>query len=308
MKRKNTLRDIVRDEKRQMNPIRRKMNYTLLPVLLAVFLACVIVGIVLMTIDEEKYAIPFVIVVTGGFLPILLAVFLVNPLVRKKEAQIEADKFDFDKPYEGDFEKAEFETEWKMPGYEFEAAVFSEFDGTVEAQGIHELEGRLHDLLDEREFQIVEPETLADPDDIILVDNTEEQRLPRFRLSVTTTDKTRVSVTAKASIVFDENGMMVNGEFFPYSDISVYVQTGSHLMRANVYLLFEVADKTKTPNGHYTPALLSLRIRLDKRLVRLVEKFGLSVQNNDIYHYLLTHKKDAFLQILKYGTIRKIKK
>ena len=293
MKHRSTLRDILRNEKRSMNPIRWKMNYILLPILLAVFILCTIAGVILMKIDENRYAIPFVIIVVGGFLPLVLALLLVNPLVRKKEAGIEAEKYDFDEPAE-ERDVYVWEKEIRHVCYELEASAFAEFDSAEQIVGTANLADRLHELLDGQSFLPIEPAE-SPRDDFHVADFTEGEQLSTYLLSVTTAERTRIEVTEMQTLAFSAQGMTVNGVLFPWQDVSAQVDTANHLMLAKINVYFSAAERA------------GAQVKLDKDLAQLIGQFGVAIENRPVYDYIVSHKKEAVLQILKRGTIKKIK-
>ena len=87
--------DLVKAERRMMNPIRFRMNYVVVPIFFTVTVTCILVGAVLISIDETRYEGAFIgIMVLVG---VLMAALLASvPFVRRKEIAIELAKHDYD--------------------------------------------------------------------------------------------------------------------------------------------------------------------------------------------------------------------
>ena len=91
---KITIKDIIKNEKQQMNSIRYKINYIFVPIFLFVAASIIITNSILLSIDEEKYT-PLCIVLFSIFGLIILAMIISVPFITKKELKLEMEKYDF---------------------------------------------------------------------------------------------------------------------------------------------------------------------------------------------------------------------
>lgn len=83
------------NEKRFMNPVRYSTNHILLPVYIAFSVLCLGVGIVLMSLDENRFTWLFILCM-AVFAVISAVVLYQVPQTRKKEVAIELSRYDFD--------------------------------------------------------------------------------------------------------------------------------------------------------------------------------------------------------------------
>ena len=80
---------------------------------------------------------------------------------------------------------------------------------------------------------------------------------------------------------------------YSYAETKITFFSSNALNRVRLSLLFEFPD-----GGFFTKSLT-------KELFSAVCAFGLVLENEKEWNYLLSHTKDAFRQILKYGEIRR---
>jgi len=82
-------------EKRYMNPIRFRTNYRIVPAYAAFCAACLILGLILMEIDDKKF-LPVFLILFG--LMAVATVWLLRqvPATRKAEIEAELARYDFD--------------------------------------------------------------------------------------------------------------------------------------------------------------------------------------------------------------------
>lgn len=91
---KNKLLDVIKKEKKEMNSIRFRMNYIIVPLFLIFMIVILtIIGITL-SINEEKYT-PLAIVLFSIFGVGIIGLLVSVTFVRKKEIKIELAKYDF---------------------------------------------------------------------------------------------------------------------------------------------------------------------------------------------------------------------
>ena len=93
---KNNDRDFVSfsEEKKEMNPIRFKMNYIIVPIFLLFMIICIAIILITLSINEEKYT-PLAIVLFCAIGLFMLGLLVSIPFVRKKEIILEMGKYDF---------------------------------------------------------------------------------------------------------------------------------------------------------------------------------------------------------------------
>lgn len=87
--------DAIRSEAARLNRIRFVMNYVLVPAYLLLSLGGILVGGILMSIDEQRYESTFIGILIAFVL--LSVVFLASvPFVRRREIRIELRRYGFD--------------------------------------------------------------------------------------------------------------------------------------------------------------------------------------------------------------------
>ncbi|MCD4827013.1 MAG: hypothetical protein K8Q99_04470 [Acholeplasmataceae bacterium] len=100
--------EIIKEEKKQMNPIRAKVNYVIVPLFLLLGFGTLIAITILMSIDEVRYLPHFI----GGmiFFGVLCVIILISvPFTRKIELRLENSKYDFSYTQLDDIESIEVE-------------------------------------------------------------------------------------------------------------------------------------------------------------------------------------------------------
>ncbi len=136
---------ILHKEKKTVNPIRRTINYVIVPIYLATTAAALITGGCLMAVDEKRYTAVFLILC--GFVGLLTAALLVSlPFVRKKEAISEAAKYDLDLESVEQKDKYEFEHRVLAAVAEINNPPFETKDKTIRVTGNAKLEESLSSL------------------------------------------------------------------------------------------------------------------------------------------------------------------
>ena len=93
-KREKTFKDLMLEEKKEMNPIRFKMNYIIVPIFLLFTIMCIAIILITLSINEEKYT-PLAIVLFCAIGLFMLGLLVSIPFVRKKEIILEMGKYDF---------------------------------------------------------------------------------------------------------------------------------------------------------------------------------------------------------------------
>ena len=91
---KKNFKEIILEEKREMNPIRYKMNYIVVPIyLLLMVIILTVIGVTL-SINEEKYTV-LAIILFSVFGLFSLGLILSTPFIKKIEVKTELEKYDF---------------------------------------------------------------------------------------------------------------------------------------------------------------------------------------------------------------------
>lgn len=90
------------------------------------------------------------------------------------------------------------------------------------------------------------------------------------------------------TILFNDEGINVNGSLFPYSDVTA---TASAYVYRHVFVNvnFSFANEKN----------LELVLKFDKTAIHILRKFGIKILNNDFYNELLYNPVKAFTKILK---------
>lgn len=108
-----------------------------------------------------------------------------------------------------------------------------------------------------------------------------------------------MSVKSINKIEFLEDKILINNNELNYENCNCMIVTNNHLLRINVNLLFEIWDKNCYE--------YNISLKLDGKLIKLINDKQIKVLNKDIYDYIIHNKEKAFYQIIKYGSIRRTK-
>ena len=95
-----------------------------------------------------------------------------------------------------------------------------------------------------------------------------------------------------AELVFDSNGIDVDGTFYWYSHLNPQLVTSNRFNRVWAAIMFG-NDPVK-----------SLFVPISPVLIRAVKTLEIPLQNKEAFSYLVQHKENAFAQIYKYGTFQ----
>lgn len=279
--------NIFKREKGQLNPIRRIMNYVVVPIYFAAVSAIIITAICLSYIDETRYTPVFIALLC--FIALITAALLISiPFVRKKEILIEAAKYDFD-----------FQSVEKKESYTFEQRILvgvgdtepSPFDDlankTIAVKGATKLE----EILSSLHIREITPNEFSDEINPYISDLTDEYIYTNYEIEKANDGK--VHVYEKSCLSFAEDCAHVNGEKFPYSSITATVNSVSVLNQVELSVIFKFGD------------YLCANAKLDKSIIAIIKQFNINVVNDGALNLLLTNKFNAFEQVLKYGKIKK---
>ncbi|MBS1399858.1 MAG: hypothetical protein HPZ86_03570 [Clostridia bacterium] len=262
------LKEIIAYEKSEMTPLRFKINYIVIPCLFVWAILCIASGVALMMADEKAFVVPFLVLLGAGLFP-LLALLAATPLIRRREAEYELKKYSF---------------------------LFSEVrGGKVEEKYVFETPcedslscGRTRTEIGEQECGSDSAEERAE--------KIEEGFFDDCREYVALT-KDKILWQGKEYFATDREANAYEWEYklreYSYAETKITFFSSNALNRVRLSLLFEFPD-----GGFFTKSLT-------KELFSAVCAFGLVLENEKEWNYLLSHTKDAFRQILKYGEIRR---
>lgn len=91
---KHSFKDIIQKEKEQMNPIRAKINFVIVPIYFSAMIIILTAIGILLSIDVNKYTY-LSLILLSIFVLMLIALLISVPIIRKKEVEIEANKYNF---------------------------------------------------------------------------------------------------------------------------------------------------------------------------------------------------------------------
>lgn len=284
-----TMFKTIKEERQRLNSIRKKINYVVLPVYVVSCVALLVPMIWLMEIDDEKY-LPVFLALFGVFVLMTAALFISLPFIRKKEAAIELEKYDFH------LKSAEPRGEYVF-GYSELAATFplspspfeefknenATFSGTsglrklLDYYGINIESGKLYNYV---------PEYGA----VSVGDYTEDARYTNFYAK--THGESELEIYDSYTVVINENGLSVNDIRFSLENARVKITTLNLFMQVHIYLnlLFEEEE-------------LYVSLRLSKDVLAIIEKFSISVENRKLLDFIINDPQTAFKEILKRGRI-----
>lgn len=279
----------IKQERRQLSPIRKKINYIVLPIYIVSCIALLVPMIWLIEIDDEKY-LPVFLALFGVFVLMTAALLISMPFIRKKEAAIELEKYDFDlkntEPREEYiFEYSELAATFPLspsPFEEFknENAAFSGTSGLRELlyyYGINIESGKLNNSV---------PKYGA----VNVGDYTEHARYTNFYAKTHGEDE--LEIYASYTVVINENGLSVNGVRFGLENARVTISTLNILMQAHIYL-----------NIYFEEEELCVSLKLSKDVLAIIEKFSITVEDKKLLDFIINDPQTAFIEILKRGRI-----
>ncbi len=96
-------------------------------------------------------------------------------------------------------------------------------------------------------------------------------------------------------LIFDKNGIRLNDEFYYYNHFSKTLITDNEFLRINIYVVFYLDEEN------------ALSMRLDSRILKVLERFNVELNNQKVLEYIINNKEEAFKQIYTRGYIYKIK-
>lgn len=285
-------------ERELMNPFSKTYKYVVLPLSLGIFLACIILAAVLMSIDEDKFVYAFLLLIAGGCIPLCIVCPALLPTIRRKEAKTEAAKYDFRERQDNDETEYRYEYAVTCGTYYVESPPFAELkQESATGKGAVALRQALTEILGDNTKVTPHPEESVIYPPFFLKDFSENIRFVSFEIERKPykNGKDIVSVTERQQLTFGEKGILVSDVLFPYEEITAKIETANPLMRVRVFLTIRLNDD------------LYACILLDQQILHIVKKYHISIENRDVLDYILADTEDSFRQILKYGKVKRIK-
>ena len=272
-----------------MSPIRRTINYVVVPIILAITVAIMTTMIVLMSIDENKYVIEF-LVLFGVIILIIAALLISVPFTRKKEVAIELEKYDFDvksaEPRdEYVFTKKDIVATFPLSSSPFddfknEGAKFSGLAGLQELMdyyGLKDETAKLH-------------KSFLEFPDFSVSDYTKDIRYTDFYAEARNAGE--LEIYGLHTIVINQNGLSVNDAQLGWEKAHAEIAVYNLLVQVHIYLNILFDDEE-----------LTLSLKLNKDVLSLIDKFSIKVENREILDFIVNNKRVAFEEILKRGRI-----
>ena len=279
--------NILKKEARQLNPIRRIINYVVVPIYLAAVSASIITAICLSYIDETRYTPVFIVLLC--FIALITAALLISiPFVRKKEVLTEAAKYDFD------FQNAE-----KKENYTFEQRILvgvadaesSPFEDLANKRVTVKGAAKLEEFLSSLHIRGITPHEFFNDINIDIADLTEESIYTYYE--VEKTDNEKINIYEKFCLLFTSDCVCINGEKYPYSAVTATINSICVLNQVRLSVIFEFGEN------------LCATAKLDKNIILILKQFNINVTNSGVLDLILSDKIQAFKQVLKYGKIKK---
>lgn len=283
-----------------MHPLSRTYRCVVFPLSLGLFLACIVLAAILMSINADKFVIAFVFLIFCGAIPfcVLYPAFL--PLIRRIVAKAEAEKYDFHEWLEVENE-AEYRYEYQIGCNAFlvDRPPFAELarEEKTEGTGAVALKQALADIMEEGAKEIPHPEPPPLYPPFFLNDYTENVRYASFEIkrSPQSDEQDLITVSERQELIFGEKGVKVKDSFFPYEEITARIETANPLMLARILLSLRLSED------------LYACIKLDKQSLHVLKRFHIRIENEDVLQTLVYDTEGAFRQIIKYGKIKHYK-
>lgn len=279
----------IKEEKKRLNPIRRRVNYVIIPIYCATCFAMLVPMICLMEIDDRKY-LPAFLAFVGVFVLLTAALLISIPFTRKKEVTIELKNYDFDaksaRPRdEYIFVQADLAATFPLTSSPFDEfkngnATFSGTDGLRELLDYYGLDiqsGKLHKSI---------PKYGA----VSVGDYTGDARYTNFYADAH--DEGELKIYTSYTVIINGDGMSVNGVRFNLKNAHAEIITYNFLMHVHIYLNFTFEDEE-----------LTVSLRLSKDVLAIIDKFSITVENRELLDFILNNPQTAFDEILKRGRI-----
>lgn len=279
--------EIIKEEKKRLNPIRRKINYIITPIYCAVCLAFLVPTICLMTIDDKKY-LPVFLAFIGVFVLLTAAMLISIPFVRKKEVAIELPKYDLD------IESAEPRDEYIFTQSNIVATFpisSSPFDEFKNDNAMFKGTDGLKDLIDYYGVNLISGKTQKSYSEfgaINVGDVTDNALYTNFYAKA---QDGKLEIYSSYTVVINESGISVNGVQFDLENAHVGIIAYNLLNQVHIFLNFLFKND------------LSVSLRLSKDVLAIINKFSIKVENRKLLDFILNYKAVAFEEILKCGRI-----
>lgn len=246
----------------------------------------------------------------GGICAVVLAVmvlvesaamiFLVQPLLKRKQAKMDFDRYDFN-PYTPT-ENEEFKCEYLLIRYTIAASPFDE-NTVKECKNDEEAREYIAQHFAQELLRVDEFYCGTEKSPFFISDSSQNRAGVTVRIDKNTDgNTTTLDLTERHTATFTEDGLIVGDRLYPYSAIEGEVaaafnkETDFHVM-VRVLLYFKDGDES----GGY------LSIELSTRIAEIIKRYNINILNTDMLNYILADPRHAFEQTAYQLILRKLK-
>lgn len=279
----------IKEEKQRLNPIRRTVNYVIIPVYCATCFALLVPMICLMEIDDQKY-LPVFLACVGFFVLLTAALLISIPFTRRKEVAIELENYDFDVKSAEPRDKYFFVQAVLAATFPLSSSPFAEFkNGNATFSGTD----GLRQLLDYYGLNLESGKlnkSIPEYGAVSVADYSDNARYTDFYADAH--DEGELKIYASHTVIVNDDGMSVNGVRLGLKNAHAEIITYNFLMHVQIYLNFLFEDEE-----------LTVSLRLSKDVLAIIDKFSITVENRELLDFILNDPQVAFEEILKRGRI-----
>ena len=93
------------------------------------------------------------------------------------------------------------------------------------------------------------------------------------------------------SLCFNRYGMVLDGDLYYYNHLTKLVYTGNDYRRVGVFICFSVSEKN------------NILLPLSEKSLKMLDDFGVTLDNQPVLDYILAHPEKAFADIYKTGKV-----
>lgn len=104
---------------------------------------------------------------------------------------------------------------------------------------------------------------------------------------------------ANIVVLFQEHCLKLYDKEYNYCDFNVRLCSSNHLNKINLFIVFTLHNSDTAYNPY-------LSFILEGRLITVLERFNIVIENQDELEYIIKNKENAFKQIYNYGYVKTI--